>query len=242
MELLYVWIENYKNIHHQGFNFSPKYRFEFDYEKKELSTVDKSKDCIEGFFDPDPNGDGCNIVNVTGIIGENGSGKSTFVKGVNNIIDFLLNNSKEKIFQTKFILILSGKDKKSINAYHNFEVNPPFSQKEDSIINILINLKEIILTNIDSIFLSNVFDGRTLDYKHIKDISTNKLAIRTRYKNFTNFYNDEFKRQIEFANKSEYIELKLLPFQIPNKVNFIFQNTNILSGIGTKERVIYKKI
>lgn len=30
MELLYVWIEDYKNIYHQGFNFSPKYRFGFD--------------------------------------------------------------------------------------------------------------------------------------------------------------------------------------------------------------------
>lgn len=29
MELLYLWIEDYKNIHHQGFNFSPEYRFEF---------------------------------------------------------------------------------------------------------------------------------------------------------------------------------------------------------------------
>lgn len=27
MELLYVWIENYKNIKNQGFNFSPKYSF-----------------------------------------------------------------------------------------------------------------------------------------------------------------------------------------------------------------------
>ena len=28
MELLYVWIEDYKNIYHKGFNFSPRYRFE----------------------------------------------------------------------------------------------------------------------------------------------------------------------------------------------------------------------
>ncbi len=39
MELLYVWIEDYKNIHHQGFNFSPRYRFEFDFEKKELRKI-----------------------------------------------------------------------------------------------------------------------------------------------------------------------------------------------------------
>jgi hypothetical protein len=35
MELLYIWIEDYKNIHHQGFNFSPKHRFKFTPEFKE---------------------------------------------------------------------------------------------------------------------------------------------------------------------------------------------------------------
>lgn len=39
MELLYVLIEDYKNIHHQGFNFSPKYRLEFDKSKCNVSGV-----------------------------------------------------------------------------------------------------------------------------------------------------------------------------------------------------------
>ena len=29
MELVYLWVEDYKNIHKQGFNFS--LRFEYDY-------------------------------------------------------------------------------------------------------------------------------------------------------------------------------------------------------------------
>jgi AAA15 family ATPase/GTPase len=41
MELLYVWIEDYKNIHHQGFNFSPKYRFEF--KSTEFETIKDKK-------------------------------------------------------------------------------------------------------------------------------------------------------------------------------------------------------
>jgi energy-coupling factor transporter ATP-binding protein EcfA2 len=78
MELLYVWIEDYKNIHHQGFNFSPKYRFEFkptkyqdeanknnvtegelfqldqngDRISKESSTSNQDNSIYENFFEP----------------------------------------------------------------------------------------------------------------------------------------------------------------------------------------------
>ncbi|MBK8397722.1 MAG: AAA family ATPase [Leptospiraceae bacterium] len=46
MELLYVWIENYKNIYHQGFNFSPRYRFDFkptEFETKKSKNEDGEK-------------------------------------------------------------------------------------------------------------------------------------------------------------------------------------------------------
>lgn len=78
MELLYLWIEDYKNIHHQGFNFSPKYRFEFEPEfkkgadgkfpkdkegkdifeviggtlKDEMSDNNKNNSIYENFFEP----------------------------------------------------------------------------------------------------------------------------------------------------------------------------------------------
>jgi len=80
MELLYVWIEDYKNIYRQGFNFSPKYRFHFDYESKEL-TCEENTDFIDDFF-------GNEISNVTAIIGENGSGKSTVLEFLQNIHNF----------------------------------------------------------------------------------------------------------------------------------------------------------
>lgn len=30
MELVYLWVEKYKNIENEGFNFSPRFRCEFD--------------------------------------------------------------------------------------------------------------------------------------------------------------------------------------------------------------------
>jgi AAA15 family ATPase/GTPase len=80
MELVYLWVEDYKNIKKQGFNFSPRFECEFkaEYEKDkdgkeklkdDCQLVIKPKEHIENFF-------GENI-NITAIVGENGSGKSS---------------------------------------------------------------------------------------------------------------------------------------------------------------------
>ena len=42
MELIYLWVEEYKNIHKQGFNFSGRYRCEYDDVKNEL-TIKKNE-------------------------------------------------------------------------------------------------------------------------------------------------------------------------------------------------------
>ncbi|WP_373001195.1 AAA family ATPase [Sulfurimonas sp.] len=69
MELVYLWVEDYKNIKQQGFNFSPRFECKYD-EKTKVLTIDE-KEHIEDFF-------GKNI-NVTAIVGENGSGKSSIL-------------------------------------------------------------------------------------------------------------------------------------------------------------------
>ncbi|CAM3917878.1 AAA family ATPase [Arcobacter cloacae] len=75
MELVYLWVEDYKNIQKQGFNFSPRFRCEYDEEKNELEIIDKDE---TGEFYP-KNFFGDNI-NVTAIVGENGSGKSSLIE------------------------------------------------------------------------------------------------------------------------------------------------------------------
>jgi predicted ATPase len=102
MELVYLWVEEYKNIKQQGFNFSPRFECEFksEYEKDEngkeklknnCELVIKPKEHLENFF-------GKNI-NVTAIVGENGSGKSSLQKIIFMLIyynKFLnINNSEE---------------------------------------------------------------------------------------------------------------------------------------------------
>jgi len=88
MELVYLWVENYKNIHKQGFNFSPRFEciFHDEYDENgklkdncKLEIIEKKEDeYIKDFF-------GENI-NVTAIVGKNGSGKSSVLEFLKNIV------------------------------------------------------------------------------------------------------------------------------------------------------------
>lgn len=75
MELIYLWVEEYKNIKQQGFNFSPRFKCEYDKNKNEL-TIDENKNYISIFPEN---------INVTAIVGENGSGKSSLLNYINNL-------------------------------------------------------------------------------------------------------------------------------------------------------------
>jgi len=48
MELVYLWVDKYKNIENQRFNFSERYRCDYDPEKNEL-TIDENKEYVHIF-------------------------------------------------------------------------------------------------------------------------------------------------------------------------------------------------
>jgi len=80
MELVYLWIKKYKNIDSQGFNFSPRFEFDYDEKTSKLTKVrDDSKTYKSIFSDK---------INITAIVGENGSGKSSILKSILQIKDF----------------------------------------------------------------------------------------------------------------------------------------------------------
>ncbi len=95
MQLLYIWIDNYRNIKEQGFSFSSEFLFEYDPEKKVLTITD-NPNYISNFFGED-------IVEVTGIVGKNGSGKSSVLK------QYLFSHAYNGIFMYFYIYAHEGK-------------------------------------------------------------------------------------------------------------------------------------
>lgn len=105
MELVYLWVEDYKNIHRQGFNFSSKFECTFhdkykndDNGNEKLENnckldIKKNENYVSIFPDK---------INMTAIVGKNGSGKS-------NILEILSNQESDhtiiKVFLDKKNLI-----------------------------------------------------------------------------------------------------------------------------------------
>lgn len=69
MQLIYLYVENYKTIKNQGFNFTTKYKCDY---KDGTLTIDENENYIENFFSDN--------IEVSAIVGENGSGKSSVFK------------------------------------------------------------------------------------------------------------------------------------------------------------------
>jgi len=112
MELVYLWVEEYKNIKRQGFNFSPwvECAFHDKYDKdgnlEDDCTLEiNPKEHIENFF-------GDNI-NVTAIVGKNGSGKSS----ISEMILLKVPNKKHK----KYIIVGYDKIKKEYHSWGSLE-------------------------------------------------------------------------------------------------------------------------
>ncbi|GMQ59808.1 hypothetical protein AN1V17_42080 [Vallitalea sediminicola] len=82
MELLYIWVENYKDkFKKQGFNFSSTVKFKYEngkLHKKEFNHMEK-------YFNLD--NEECKISSVTGIVGENGAGKSFLLRMIGKLMD-----------------------------------------------------------------------------------------------------------------------------------------------------------
>jgi ABC-type dipeptide/oligopeptide/nickel transport system ATPase component len=132
MELVYLWVEKYKNIENQGFNFSPRFRCDYDEDTNELSIINVKQD-IKSIY-------GSNVL-ITGIIGENGAGKSSLggefiskklfgpitTKGCILLIEnnnklFLLNDTKMKIIlksETEIVIGFSEDFSEIINTLFN---------------------------------------------------------------------------------------------------------------------------
>ncbi|MCU0428981.1 MAG: ATP-binding protein [Cytophagaceae bacterium] len=78
MELLYLYVFDYRGLQNEEFVFSDEYKFNFD-EKNNKLTITEYNRRIKDFF-------GDHIINVSFLVGENGVGKSTILKSIYNFV------------------------------------------------------------------------------------------------------------------------------------------------------------
>ena len=114
-ELIYIWIEKYRNIKETGFNLSSNFDIKFNGDEYIIKSINK-KSIYEDF------------INLRAIVGKNGSGKSTLIEQLlliclnNDRNSFIIyyNKDNNKFFSTKTIKFnqeIEFLDKKDIYNY-----------------------------------------------------------------------------------------------------------------------------
>lgn len=218
MELLYIWIEQANIIRKQGFNLTSKYFISYNCDEK-IIKIDLRENNIEGFFKGLNQNKECSSLEIIGIVGSNGTGKSTLLDTVigactvmpSDLIIFEENN------QIK--IATGGSDFQNITVLHKLDNNPIFLDDFPS--------------NEGIIYYSNVFDyNSSLDYNlevmspQIHNISTNFLLNFSRYiysnhwplTQRDSFRSDEIIKQIIFLYNYKERKNDFFPFSIPTEI------------------------
>lgn len=205
MEILYYWIDNYRNIiDKQGYNFGGQLLFDFNYEQNEL-TIRENKLYVKNFFNIKNES---KISNLTAVVGKNGVGKSTFldaVKGLlidggilaiknNNKVDYfkrilvVKTDNLYKVFFHKDLILSTGVSLKikyensQVNEKHNLEfISYGNGENVHNFKNKFLRVTGTeVLENTSSIFFSQAFDSNfyyesTMKDRKYYDISTKGL-------------------------------------------------------------------
>lgn len=201
MELVYLWVDKYKNIDKQGFNFSPRFRCEYDEKTEKLEIIDKEE---TGEFYP-KNFFGDNI-NITAIVGENGAGKTSLLKVLIQIL-----NNRHHMVNNLFAIYMED-----IN-------NEIVFYKQEKDINIK-NIKYSFETFSDNDLESN-WVNYNYKYKEITPI-INKHSIFNRYGSLNTFKHihilNKYKSILSIINNKYYFDT--LQISIKEKTNSFIED------------------
>lgn len=228
MEILFIWLYEYKNFKEQGFNFSSEFilNVEKDNNESYKLNISKNNNFIPNFFEKD------NILNVTAIIGQNGSGKS-------NILDFIKNSFPEgypsiqsqaiiayrlkEDSERKILLIPNNSFNVEVNKNEtDFEIHRyPFDMPREA-----DRLYGQDYSTAEYVFYSNIFDLRSeeINMAGMHNLSTLALlkADTSEYEekqllasggSYDSFRANEIRRNIQFL-LSDYTHL-LKNFPLP---------------------------
>lgn len=184
MELVYLWVDSYKNIEKQGFNISPKFECKYDDKNKKI-TISKKGGYISIFPDN---------INITAIVGENGSGKS-------NVLKALFQNDDHSSAYDKLWYILYSKCHNKLNIYFIDHIG--IHEKLDIEKNFTHNIDRLKKDskNIESLNFSMIYFSNILQYLPVHNDKQNKSF----YNISTSYLIDRYSRKI---SNDKLIEFK----------------------------------
>lgn len=221
MELLYLWIKEYKGLKDIGLNLSNQYRFHYS-PKENILDIKYADNFISGFF-------GEHITNFTGIIGENGTGKTSVLRYIIEYCAGGIHGNDDK----QAIIFVRKNNKIQYYSFLSFKINTPEGFPSVGRIEDLEDIKSAATT----VFLSNTFDVTSFyatDYSKqqlgdTKNLSTwhllnfdyqNKLGEDALNPQLT------FNQKIEAFSSQELIRMVRLLRWLNKKENESIENDN----------------
>jgi hypothetical protein len=219
MDLVYLWIEHYKNIQNQGFNFGSEFIYTTKVEKDIIKLERVSNDkFISDFFKAN---DGIGLENISAIVGENASGKSNFLDALRRI----LTGEGSVVFS--YLLIYTYKEGDEIRTYilNNTKNEHKAKFKED-------NHKGGLFSKL--IFYSPTVDFSIYPVTHDTSIGIDVSSDWLLYDDYNNQHNS-----IEGLNAMEHFKFQDCLRQIRLSEDEVFKK-NIKSKINIPNRIRFE--
>lgn len=208
MKLCYIWTEDYKGFKNQGFNLATDYIFKYSKTDSFLTRTVNEKH-IKNFF-------GNEISDVVGIIGKNASGKTNILELIQYVVE-----GANTIIGKPFFAVFNDNDKFTIYNYKISAIQNDFEAE--------IRSYDGKISNINSIFFSNVFDGRTHNFgKRIVNISTNDFMNSQFGENINKNYQKTIQQQIKFIKSQQFIHLEEIEDLINPNENYKLKPSKVI--------------
>lgn len=250
MELLYIYIDKFKGLDDLDINFGGEYRFKFKIEESNLE-VEKNELYLSDFYNIQSNG--AKVVNVSSIIGENGTGKSS-------ILQFIKDNfSSGRNLEYSTIIVLKHLGKiKILSTFEgvnvkgaDFPIELIDNPTKDEVFNFGYSFRGFESTDI--IYFSNIFDGTPCgSMSGLYDISTNGLIYEDYKSNREQKINiaekdnvavllaEDIDRQIRLVTSDTPREL--FPFRLPKTLEINIYDVLNSFGKDSNEYSEFEKL